>query len=152
MSLTHGHFVGGKRPTGAYRTWIEMRRRCRAPEGKVGFSNYSGRGIRVCKRWQSFENFLADMGERPPGASIERIDNGRGYEPSNCRWATTREQGRNRRTNETAVYRGQRRTLIEWAEFANIPYQAFWRRVRGRGWSIARAIETPLMSQFSRVR
>ncbi len=77
-------------------TWISMMARCRNPKCKA-YPNYGGRGITVCSDWESFERFIADMGERPPGTSLDRIDNDRGYELGNVRWATAKEQRRNQR-------------------------------------------------------
>lgn len=95
LNATHGM---SKTPT--YIAWIEARKRCHSPQNKR-FSQYGGRGIFVCDRWrESFEAFFADMGECPPGLTLERLDNDRGYEPGNCVWATKKEQTRNRRCNK----------------------------------------------------
>jgi hypothetical protein len=99
--VTHGHARKGKQ-TGTYLSWKEMKKRCANPNQKY-WKNYGGRGIRVCDRWlNSFENFLADMGERPEGTSIDRYPNNDGnYEPGNCRWATRKQQRANRRDSQS---------------------------------------------------
>ena len=93
LAFRHGH---AKVVSPTYRTWLGMRNRCRNPRSGQ-YAYYGGRGIAVCDRWNVFENFLSDMGERPAGRSIDRIDVNGNYEPSNCRWATASEQRRNQR-------------------------------------------------------
>jgi hypothetical protein len=99
----HGQARHGKTRGALYRAWTLMRDRCNNPRGP-GYTNYGGRGIKVCQRWGSFENFAADMGPHPgQGWSLDRINNNGNYEPSNCRWATRTQQNRNsRRTRLTA--------------------------------------------------
>lgn len=95
---THGHHPH-RRPSPEWSTWKSMRERCSKPTHK-SWADYGGRGIAVCDRWLSFENFLADMGPRPPRTTLDRIDGAKGYEPSNCRWATHPQQQQNRRSNK----------------------------------------------------
>lgn len=127
--LTHGHArrIHGRSGTKAYRTWNHMMSRCTNPRVN-NYADYGGRGIKVCERWQKFENFLEDMGEPPPRASIDRVDNDGNYEPGNCEWRTPREQSSNRRNNILVTHAGTSLILSEWARVTGISYAVLlWR-------------------------
>lgn len=105
----------GKSRTPTYSVWSAMMARCNTRTNNA-FHEYGGRGIAVCERWKLFENFLADMGERPSaGHSIDRIDNRLGYEPGNCRWATAIVQGQNRRCVKNVEFNGKTQCVAAWA-------------------------------------
>jgi hypothetical protein len=95
-----------KKVTPTYRTWLGMIQRCTNPKAQH-FHRYGGRGISVCGRWRSFENFLTDMGERPANRTLDRINNDAGYEPANCRWVTRKQQAQNRTYTPPKVVRGR---------------------------------------------
>lgn len=114
--------------------WAAMKQRCRNPKGG-GFQSYGGRGIKVCERWDTFENFLEDMGPCPPGRSLDRIDNNGNYEPGNCRWATITEQARNKRSNVRIKFQGNNFPAQQWAEITGIKAQTILSRLR-RGWTV----------------
>jgi hypothetical protein len=93
--------------------------RCTNPKHRA-YKSYGGRGITVCARWRSFTNFLADMGEKPEGLSLDRIDYNGNYEPDNCRWATDKQQARNKRNSSHITLNGETHTISEWAEILHI--------------------------------
>ena len=123
-----------------YRTWSNMKTRCtnkKSPE----YLRYGKRGITMCRRWEEFSNFLEDMGERPEGKTIERIDNNKGYELSNCKWATPQEQANNRRSNRLFTVGGEIKTLTQWIRYYKLKDSTVRQRVYSYGWDIERALE-----------
>ena len=96
----HGHSPKSNKQSPTYNSWHMMKQRSQNPNHPA-YKDYGGRGIKVCSRWQDFANFLADMGERPRGKTLDRIDNSGDYELSNCRWVTMKEQAQNRRDKKT---------------------------------------------------
>jgi hypothetical protein len=126
-----------------YRTWNSMVQRCTNPNN-THYASYGERGIGVCDRWRDFANFYADMGDQPKGMTIDRTDNNRGYEPGNCRWVTRKVQGNNRRTNVVLPFRGEKRTIAEWAEVTGLGKSCLNNRL-AKGWSPEKALSTPKM-------
>lgn len=144
MNYQHGQCTGG-RVTPEVKAWYEMKARCYF-DGHKKYKHYGGRGITVCSRWlESFDAFLADVGPRPsPQHSIDRIRVDGNYEPSNVRWATQKEQQRNRRNNRRVTYSGRRMSLGAAAELAGLRYGLVKRRLQ-IGWPIEMALSTPAL-------
>lgn len=140
-STTHG-----MSKTPIWRIWQAMISRCYC-QSDTAYRSYGARGITVCSRWrESFENFYCDMGPRPDGLTIERKNNHKGYTPDNCKWATHKEQCRNRRSNRRLTLGGITRLLIEWAEETGIPMKHIHKRL-DRGWTVKRALTYPVGPQ-----
>jgi hypothetical protein len=136
MTRTHG-----RSKTPEYRVWNTMWFRCTNPKCS-SYKFYGARGIVVCDRWKHFENFIADMGDRPAkGYSIERIDGSKGYEPGNCRWATAREQASNTRNTVLLEYEGLKLSLAEWARRVGVTQRTIWLR-RKAGKSVAEILKS----------
>lgn len=124
-------------------SWARMIQRCCNPNHK-NFHHYGARGITVCERWRdSFEDFFEDMGERPQGHTLDRINNDVGYRKDNCRWATSKQQNFNRRDNRLITYSGVTRPLTEWAEILNVLAGTLFSRV-SYGWTDERIIGIPI--------
>lgn len=121
--------------------WLHMKQRCYSKRSDQ-YKNYGAKGIKVCDRWkESFENFVADMGEPPSRLhTLERIDTRGNYEPENCRWATVKEQQRNRTNNLVIEIDGMRKCLAEWCEETNTGYQKAYARIKKLGWNPRDAI------------
>lgn len=130
----------GMTNTPEYHVWRSMHNRCSNPRDR-GYANYGGRGITVCQKWASFEQFYDDMGARPSSRhSIDRIDNDGPYTPGNCRWATATEQQRNRRCNKLLSHEGRTMPLSAWAEAAGLSFATLNSRLK-RGWNMAKALD-----------
>lgn len=122
----------GKTNSPEYRTWTNMMTRC-YNEKTERFAHYGGKGVRVCERWHDFKLFYADMGDRPVGTSIDRINSDGDYELENCRWATKKEQADNRSISVWIEFDGKRLVLTDWARFFNVTQEAIRKRMRNHG-------------------
>lgn len=131
----------GMYETRIYRIWRNMLSRCRNPKYDQ-FHNYGGRGITVCKEWERFKNFYADIGEPPPGMELDRKDNDAGYSKSNCRWATKSDNNNNTRRNHWVEAFGERLTLAQWSKRNNVHSSVIARRLES-GWTPERAVIHP---------
>lgn len=135
--------IHGKSKTRTFYAWGGMKDRCSNPNNK-DFAKYGGRGISVCQRWlDSFENFLADMGEKPDGMTLDRIEVNGNYEPSNCRWASPRTQVNNRRKTTMLTMNGVTKPLTEWADEVGLGPKTIMYRLK-QGWDVKSALTEPL--------
>ncbi len=139
----------GMTKTATYAIWDTMIQRCYNSSSK-DFHNYGGRGIQVCDAWKSFEQFFTDMGDRPTGKSLDRVNNDSNYTPENCRWATLMEQSRNKRTNKLLTHQGETHCISEWAEKLGMKPVTLQTRIHKYGWSVERALTQPVGKYHAR--
>ena len=136
----------GMSRTSEHNTWKQIKQRCSNPNHKA-FSRYGGKGITMCERWESFENFYADMGPKPTAShSVDRIDGSKGYSKDNCRWATPKEQSQNRDFVRMITFQGETLCLTDWAEKVGIDFKTLHSRLTC-GWSEELALTTPIQKQ-----
>lgn len=132
--MIDGNVTHGMSHTPTYNVWRGIMARCYNPN-HISYKYYGAKGVTVCKRWlSSFDNFFDDMGEKPSGKSIDRIDSSGNYEPSNCKWSTIEEQNRNMSTNITITMNGETKTVAEWAREYGVSRFPIYRRI-SHGWS-----------------
>ena len=134
-----GNYRHGMYGTPTYKSWSEMKQRCKNP-------NHSKTdcyvGVTYCEEWEKFENFYRDMGERPEGTTLDRIDVYGNYEPSNCRWADNHTQATNKRNSRYLTLNGITRHISEWSKITGIKRRTISARILNYGWSIEKALTT----------
>jgi hypothetical protein len=140
----HGHSPASGRSQ-TYTSWQSMLSRCIYRKHSPVWRHYGGRGIKVCDRWMQFANFLADMGERPNGKTLDRFPNQNGnYEPGNCRWATRKEQADNSATPKILVYAGLSLSIADWSRRLGATNLSLVGKRLRRGWTLERAVTEPV--------
>lgn len=134
------NYKHGLSKTPEWNVWVDMRKRCTKWK-HPHFARYGGRGIKVCDRWSDFSLFLKDVGPKPsPKHTLDRINNDKGYNPTNVRWSTRQEQARNRRTSRFLTTRGKTQTLAAWAEETGMKTERIRMRIDRYGWSVDEAL------------
>jgi hypothetical protein len=137
-NLQHGHaFRGRRNPT--YMSWVAMKQRVSRQSYKYP--------IKVTSKWLNYNNFLKDMGPRPQGFSLDRINVKGNYEPSNCRWANSKFQARNKTNTRYIEYQQKRKSVAEWSDIVNIPSPVIRARIDKLGWGVKKALTTPYIKQ-----
>ena len=140
--ITHGHTQSHRRAKSReYWIWNSMKNRCINPNYKH-YKDYGGRGISLCQSWHVFENFFSDMGVKPDGMTLERIDNSKGYSPENCRWESRHSQSRNKRSNRWITADGVSMVITDWAARIGLCHSTIIARI-DRGWPDHLAVTTP---------
>lgn len=137
----HGH-AGSRGFSPTYQSWACMVQRATNPKRPYA-KHYVERGVTVCERWLTFQNFLADMGARPPGTTLDRIDNQLGYGPGNCRWANHAVQANNRTVNRLVTIGEETKTVTQWCEALGLSKNTVWARINKWGYSPFDALTRP---------
>jgi len=127
-----------KRDNAAYSRWDAMKQRC-LNKNNTNYHHYGGRGIKICKKWLEFDGFLEDMGNPCKGMTLDRKDNSKGYNLSNCRWVTQKEQMNNTRSNNVVTYKDKTMNVCQWAEYLDVKANTIIYRLR-RNWPIGEAL------------
>jgi hypothetical protein len=135
--------------TKEYNAWAAMLKRCRNPSHPL-FPRWGGRGITVCERWEKYEQFIADLGPRPQGHTLERINNDGNYEPGNVRWATPADQQRNTRRTRFLTHQDVTLCITDWAARLGFKTSAALSKRLRNGWSVSRALTTPADIRYRR--
>lgn len=141
----HSRYKHGMASSRIYTIWTRMKSRClNSKDGS--YDRYGGRGIKLCEEWHTFEGFYADMGASyVEGLSIERRDNNKGYEKSNCEWIPVAQQGRNKRSVGLHLYKGQSYTTGELARMTGFKRHTIYARMKHYKWSVTKTVETPIL-------
>lgn len=141
--LSYNH-IDGRTINPLYELWFNMIDRCENPNHPK-YYRYGKRGVKVCDEWHDFNNFVSwsdSIGGRPDGYSIERINNNGNYEPSNCKWASSKEQSENKSTTIYLEYNGETKSLPEWCRITGLSWDVIYNRLQ-KGWSVEKALSTP---------
>ena len=141
--LTHG-----KAKTRVYKSWQSMKQRCSNPRDP-SYPRYGGKGISYPIEWESFENFYADVGDRPEGTSLDRRNNEESYTKDNCRWATPKQQTRNRTDNNFVTFKGETKCMLDWCKYLGIARTTLGNRLN-RGWGVEKAFTTPVRKRYGK--
>ena len=138
------NFKHGLTKTPLFRTWSNAKSRC-CDKNSTPFMDYGGRGITICEEWlndfQAFYDWAMENGYKE-GLTLDRIDNNKGYSPENCRWTTIKEQSNNRRSNKHLEFRGESKTISQWADTMGIDKETIYKRLKN-GWEVEKALTTP---------
>jgi len=136
------HKTHGMTKTRTYKSWRSMKMRCTLPS-MPSYKNYAGKGIGFDESWNDFNKFYEDMGERPEGMTLDRIDSSKGYSKDNCRWATPAQQQANRKNCMHLTYNGVTQTAAEWSRSIGLTKAAVWQRIVKYGWTVEQALTLP---------
>lgn len=143
VGMSHPQAIHGLSATKEYQSWIAARHRV-TNKSDPKYPSYGGRGIGMCSQWlDSFETFYRDMGPRPPGTTLDRVDNNGWYSPENCRWSTPKTQARNRRSSMLIIIDGVEKTAVEWSEISGIDAGTIRQRISLHRWEEKRAVFSP---------